>query len=242
MNPIMIAATVLLATACTVLPAPLTGQATDEAPPRTIQVNGNASVQRTPDQAVVQLAVETVAATAEQASEENARTMQQVLEAIRGAGVPGEDIQSSRVALQPRYDRRPDQPAPEIVGYQAVNEVVVTLDDVTAVGEVVDAAVGAGANRVRGINFQLQDPESAYREALRLAVENARREAETLADALGETLGPALQVSSGGYSVPMRRVPAPAPQMEAARAMAPPIEPGELDVNAVVSITYRLGT
>jgi uncharacterized protein len=104
---------------------------------------------------------------------------------------------------------------------------------------VVDVAVQAGANRVTGINFELSDPLAAYHEALRLAVARAGEEAAVVADALGEQLGPAIQVSTGG-------VQPPRPMMQAERmmdvaAVAPPVQPGEMEVHAMVSITYRLG-
>jgi uncharacterized protein len=83
-----------------------------------------------------------------------------------------------------------------------MNQVMVRLDDMELVGRVVDAAVGAGANRVTGISFELSDPRTAYHEALRLAVARARAEAEVLADALGEPLGAVMQVSTGGPSCP----------------------------------------
>jgi uncharacterized protein YggE len=242
MKRIIIAATVLATTACSSMPAPATAQQPASEQPRTLSVNANASVQRAPDRAVVRLAVETIANTADEASARNAETMQRMLSAIRALGIDADDIQTQRVSLHPRYDQSRDARSPEIVAYQAVNQVVVTLEDVTRVGEVVDASVRAGANRVIGVEFGLSDPESAYHEALRLAVEKARREASTLASALGESLGPALSVSTGGYSPPVAR---PMPEMAMARmdaAAPPPVEPGELDVTAFVSITYRLGS
>jgi uncharacterized protein len=116
---------------------------------------------------------------------------------------------------------------------------MVRLDDMALVGRVVDAAVQAGANRVTGIHFELSDPQAAYHEALRLAVARAGEEAGVVAAALGERLGPAMQVSTGGAQPPR-------PMMEAARmdmavAAGPPVQPGEMEVHAMVSITYRLG-
>jgi uncharacterized protein YggE len=102
---------------------------------------------------------------------------------------------------------------------------------------------GTRSNRVSGIAFELSDPEGAYHEALQEAIERARREAEVAAGALGEALGPPIQVSTGGFSVPRPeygyRMAAAGPQPEMA---APPVEAGELEVQASVSITYRLGS
>lgn len=213
---------------------------------RTIHVNATGEVRRAPDRAVIALAVETTAATAAEASNRNAEQMNRVLEAIRGLGIDRSMIQTRRVELNPRYaqmDRGMEMQEPRITGYVATNQVVVTLDDVGMVGRVVDAGIAAGANRVNGISFQLRDPESAHHEAIRLAVQKARREAQVVADALGERLGPAINVSTSGYYAPPPPMPMMADmRMERAQAAPTPVEPGELDVQASVSITFRIGT
>ncbi len=240
MNRLAAVLTALTVTACSATPGPVTAQ--DPAPadaPRTLQVSATATVRRAPDQATIQLAVETHAATADEASEANAATMDRVLAAVRDQGVDPSMIRTRRLELQPRYERRREE-EPAIIGYRAVNQVSVELDDVARVGAVVDAAVRAGANRVTGIDFGLSDPQAAYDEALREAIAKARAEAEVAASALDETLGPPLQVSTGGFSPPMPMFRAEAVAMD--QAGAPPVQPGEVEVRATVNITWRLGT
>lgn len=231
----------LAMTACGSLPASARAQEPTREHDRRVHVNANATVRRAPDRAVVQLAVESTAATAAEATAANAATMQAVLEAVRRLGIPAERIQTLRIELQPRYDRRRDVASPEIVGYQALNQVTVRVDDLERVGAVVDAAVTAGANRVTGIAFELSEPEEAYHEALRMAIEKARREAEVVAGALGEMLGPPVEVSTGGFSVPRPMMRVAPMAMEMAESAQPPVEPGELEIQASVSITYTLG-
>ncbi|MBW3554691.1 MAG: SIMPL domain-containing protein [Gemmatimonadetes bacterium] len=243
--------------ACASVPAPAAAQRTaPEVQDRTIFVNATTQVRRAPDQAVISLAVETPAPSAAEATRQNADRMSAVIEAVRRLGIDRSRIQTRRVELMPQYERMDRMPPdrmppmerveprePRIVGYIAVNQVVVTVDDVGLVGRVVDAGVEAGANRVTGIHFQLREPESAYHEAVRMAVQKARREAEVIAAALGEPLGPALNVTTSSYYP----IPQPTPmmrdmRMEQTAAMPTPVEPGELDVQATVSITFRIGT
>jgi uncharacterized protein len=220
----------------------LAAQAPAPESPRVIQVSARATVQQAPDRAVIQLAVETVAGTAGEATQQNAAVMDRVMAALRQLGIPDARIRTTRVELHPRYDHRREAVAPTIIGYQAVNQVTVRVDDIDRVGAVVDAAVGAGANRVTGISFQLSDPDAPYREALRLAVTRARQEAQVIADALGETLGPPLQVATGGMPLPPPGIRMQELRMEMDVAAVTPVQPGELDVHAHVSITYRLGS
>jgi uncharacterized protein YggE len=239
LSPVLIA---LSLGACAANPGPATAQmgpVSEQQP--TIHINATATVRQAPDVAVVQLAVETLAATAREASNENAALMDRVLRAVHDQGVPRQQIRTQRLELRPRYDNRRDGRDPSIVGYQAVNQITVRLHDVAGTGAVVDAAVGAGANRVTGIHFELEDPESAYHEALRNAIAKARAEAEVAAAALGLRLGEPVQVSTGGYNAP-----GPMYRAEAMVAMdqsgAPPVEPGEVEVRATVSIAWRLGS
>lgn len=209
----------------------------------TIHVNANATVQRAPDVAVIQLAVETIAPTAREATDRNTALMEAVLEAVRGLGIPSSAIRTQRLELQPQYQDRRNNQNPEIIAYRALNQVTVRLDDVTATGPVVDAAVRAGANRVTGIHFELADPQSAYHDALREAITKARAEAEVVAAALGGRLGEPVTVSTGGFHSPP---PAPMYRSEdmavMAQAAPPPVEPGEVNVQANVNIVWRLET
>lgn len=241
-----LAAVLVLATvACSSNPVPGTAQdaAGQPDPPPTLHVSAEATVKRAPDVAVIQLAVETQAESAGEAGDENARRMDAVLAAIRGAGVSESQIRTRRLELQPRYDQRRDQETREIVAYRAVNQVTVRLEDVEATGEVVDAAVRAGANRVSGIHFELSDTQAAYHEALREAIAQARAEAEVAASALGLRLGPPIQVSTGGFRPPspqaMFRATAGL-QADRIESMPPPVQPGEVEVAANVSIIWRL--
>jgi uncharacterized protein YggE len=209
-----------------------------------IQVNGTAQVFVPSDRARLNFAVVTEAATAAEAAAQNSTQMETTIGAIRGTGVAGLQVESWGYELQPRYAvQRPTEPdqTPRIVGYRAVNNVRVTVDEVTAVGRLIDAAVTAGANRVTSLQFEARNTDAARAEALRQAVQNARSQAEAMASALGVPLGPALEVQ-GGAQAPM---PPPMPymrdlQMQAA-APPTPIEAAEQSVYANVSIKYRLG-
>lgn len=243
MKPIATVLVALIVGACSVNPRPATAQvpapATDVVP--TLQVSASATVRRTPDVAVIQLAVESVAPTAREATAQNTAAMDEVLRAIRAQGVPDSNIRTQRLELQPQYrDRRAGDP--DIIGYRALNQVTVRLTDVTSTGAVVDAAVRAGANRVTGIHFEIADSQAAYHDALREAIAKARAEAEVVASALGQRLGEPLTVSTGGHHVPMPQYRMESMVMDVARVAAPPVEPGEIDVQATVSITWRLGT
>ena len=211
--------------------------------PRVLNVTGTGTVQRQPDRAVVLVAVESRAPNAQQAAQTNARKMEAVYAALRKLGITPPSVQTVAYELRPEYarpDPRGENPGtPRVVGYVATNMVRVQVDDITRVGSVIDATIGAGANRVANLSFELKDMESARLDALRMAVQKARAEAEAVAAAAGQKLGPpqSISSSSGWQPQPMYRRDV---AMEMAAAAPTPIESGNLSIVANVSITYLL--
>jgi len=223
---------------CIATAAPAASAQQTDAP--TITVEASASVERAPDRAVLQLAVESDGATARVASQANATAMDRMLRALRANGIAAASIRTLTYRLDPVYGRRtrPDS-TPVVVGYRATNLVQVTVDSIAAVGGVIDAAIGAGANRVSGLSFEIRDWEGARLAALDLAVAKARREAETVARAAGAGLGPPLSITMSSDDQP-RPILQGRVLMEAAMAEPTPIEGGALTVTAHVRIVYRL--
>lgn len=209
-----------------------------QAPPF-VEVNGSASVSVPTDQAQVSFAVETRGGSAAEAANQNAAAMDRVLSALRGAGLPGLDLETFGYSLQPEY-ATDQQRVRTVVAYVAQNTVRATVDDVDSVGRLIDAAIGAGANRVASIAFTASDTEPARTQALTEAVRNARVQATTMAEALGYRLGAPLEVRGGAD----RPGPVPMVFAEAAmrtQAVPTPIEAGDQTVTANVTIRFALG-
>lgn len=208
---------------------------------RTIRVTGFGEVQARPDEAHVDFAVETLAPTARAASEENARTMERVIAALVRAGVPRGEIQTRGFSVFPEYFHRDRDTVPQIRGYRVNNAVVLWTQALNRVGAFLDAALGAGANRVNGVRFAIRNADAVRAEAMRSAVHQARASAETMAASLGVRLGPVLDASTAGqpprpvYDRAMMRV------AEEAQAISTPIEPGEQTVTAAVSLVFAIG-
>jgi uncharacterized protein len=224
-------------------PAPGFGQGPAAAPlPRTLTVVGNGQLTAAPDLAVVALAVETEAPAADQAVADNARRTQQVIAALRPLLGGDDRLTTAGYSLQPRYHQppRPDRQTttPEIAGYVARNQVRVELRALDRVGRVIDVAAAAGANRVDHLQFLLERREPALRTALADAAREARAQAESVAAALGVTLGQVLEATTGA--------PGHLPQPRAMRAEAlvtgvpTPVEPGEVTVQATLQVTYAI--
>lgn len=235
---------VLLPALLLAVAAPATAQQPTEKPDRVINVNAVGTVQREPERAVITVAVESNAQNAQQAAQANATKMDAVFAALRRVGIVPPKVRTIAYELQPQYaqpDRENPNPTLRVIGYRAINMVVVEVDSIKRVGAVIDATTAAGANRVANLSFELRDPESARLEALRIAVARARQEAEVLASASGQKLGPPINISSSSYYEPRRyRMDAAEVAMAAPAPPPTPIEAGTLTITANVNIVYRM--
>lgn len=201
---------------------------------RTIVVTGDGSVDATPDRATVALSVIVQRPTAQEAQQQSAATMAQVVRQIVAAGIPQTAIRTATVSLYPQH--RPDSGGTgPITGYQSVNRVIVTVDDISRVGQVIDAGVGAGANGVDSVNWTLRDATAYRAQAIRIAVQNAQATANAIASAAGVGGLRLLRIEQVGVVV----VPRPGlGVMQAAPAPATPVLPGTMPVNAEVRAVF----
>jgi uncharacterized protein YggE len=190
-----------------------------------------------PDMATITLGVMTEAKTAAEAMQANASRMAQVTAVLRKAGIAARDIQTSGLNLNPQYVYEQNQP-PRLTGYQASNQVTVSVHDLARLGAAVDATVNAGANQVNGISFGLDDPTAAENTARQAAVRALQAKADLYAQATGYKVTRLVSLSEGGgYSMPP-----PMPMaVFAKRDMAQtPVSPGELKVRVDVTGLYEL--
>ena len=203
--------------------------------PSAISVTGEASISVPPDIAFVDAGVATDAKTAHEASEANNVAMGKVMAALKGANIDARDIQTSRLSLQPQYAPNRSGPSP-IVGYRASNRVTVRIHDVTKVANVIDTLVGAGANDIGNVNFEVSQASKLLDDAREKAVADARRKAEIYAKAAGVTLGAPLSISEEGAPQPAFRA-----KMAMPVAAAPtPIAQGEETLSVSVSVTWAI--
>ncbi|HEX5760279.1 MAG TPA: SIMPL domain-containing protein [Thermoanaerobaculia bacterium] len=240
------AALILMLAMAVVPPAWAHEEDRDVHPVPALTVQGTGQVQAPPDEATVRLGVAAQRPTAREAQGEVNRIANAVLAAIGGLGVPREQIQTSELQLYPVYaqDAQPPERGlatePRVVGYRAVNVVSVRLEKLDLIGPVVDAGLEAGANQIEGVSFGLRAAIAARQQALRQAADAARQKAEALAEALGVRLAGLLEVAEGGVSIVTPRFANTRMAMESAQMDMTPVSPGQVSIDASVTLTYRI--
>lgn len=206
----------------------------------TLNLSAYGETKVAPDMATITLGVMTEGKTAAEAMQANATRMSAVMASLRKAGIADRDIQTSNLNLNPQYRYQENQP-PVLIGYQASNNVTVTVHDLKKLGPAVDATVSAGANQVQGISFGLEDPTAAENAAREAAVKALAAKAELYARATGHKVSRLVSLSEGGGYTPQPPMPMVAYAAKRAEMDAgTSVSGGELKVRIDITGLYEL--
>jgi uncharacterized protein YggE len=163
-----------------------------------IVTTGSGRITLPPDRAVVRIGIATRAATASAASTPNAPLVARVQDTLRALHHPEAAIRVVSFGVAPNYDY---QNGRRLVDYEARTTLEVTLQDIAALGRLLDAALAGGATDISGVVFESDSVSGARQRALGTALAAARADAETLARAAGGRLGSLRVVSTSPESV-----------------------------------------
>jgi uncharacterized protein YggE len=197
---------------------------------RTVQATGTATLAVTPDQASLDVGVVTSAATAQESAAQNATQTTAVINALKTLLATNGTVQTAYYSVSPRYGAN----SSTISGYTTNNTLRVVTTDLTLIGRLIDAANGAGANTVGGLNFGLQDQDPTMQQALAAATKQAMAHAGAIAAGLGAKLGPVLTAQEGGSSTPIYAGGA------GTTAVTTPVQTGTVNVYASVTLVVQL--
>jgi hypothetical protein len=215
--------------------SPLAHAADDDV--RTISVQGSGSVSGKPDLAVARAGIESRGATPDEALSANTKVMTALMAAIKRSGVADRDIETSAFDVNPVYGQPTPRGANTIEGYQVTNQVTVRVRDISKLGTLLSSLVGAGANRLNGVSFEIAEPGPLLDQARKAAVEDARKRADLYAAAAGVKVKRVLSIAES--SAPMAPMPMAMRAMKAG-SDAVPVAGGEQSVSASVSAIYEI--
>ena len=219
----------------------LAQDANTSAPQRYITVVGEGIVNIKPDIAKTTIGVDTIKSTVKEASDENQVVIAQVLDALKAAGIADKDMQTAGFNIYAEQYVAPDSgpQAEPSYRYHVTNQVQVTIRDIETVGDVLDAAIEAGANSTYGVEFRLDDQEAARSEARGLAIENANSKAAELAGLNSVSVGQVLSISEVIGNSPYYAAPSAA-AYGLGGGGGTPISAGELQLTMQVQVTYAI--
>jgi hypothetical protein len=204
-----------------------------------VVASGQGVVNAVPDRAWITISAESRAPSPREAQRLNAEAMRPVQDKLRAAGIPAGAIRTLGYDVQYEWDFVNNKRVGR--GYVARNTIEVRIDSIERVGEMLEIAVGAGATALGGIRFDLKDQAKLEREALRLAVLDARAKADAAASGAGRAVDRILRVEEQGVDVPPMPVRMMRQSAQAGAAdIAPPISAGQMEIRARATVTAAL--
>jgi uncharacterized protein YggE len=200
-----------------------------------ISVTGQGTISVQPDVANIQFGVQTTNANAGKARTDNDAAMTKVKAAVNTLGVADADIQTTNYSIYPQYNAD----GQTVTGFTVNNTVSIKVKDLKKLGDIISAAVSAGANNSYGISFDVSDRTGAYNQALAQAMDKAKARANLMAKELDVSLGRVMTVSESSGSTGVV-YPMADKGMVASGASSTPVSAGQMDITASVSVVYEI--
>jgi uncharacterized protein YggE len=214
-------------------------QSTPSSDQPVIVAQGEALLMLPPDRAYVSIASEGHAQKSPDAQRQAAAAMTSVEAELKRLGVAADMMRTTSYTVQPQYDYANNRQT--FREYLARNVIEVRVDDLAKLADIIDAAGTSGATSVSGLRFDLKNRSTAELDALRRAVRDANARALAIAEGANKTLGPIIRLQEQRSSSPS---PVFQGQMAGGggggRSGGTPIEPGEIQVRATVTLTVAI--
>ena len=177
-------------------------------------------------------------------SRANSNTKSIYFYVLTGRGIEEKSIRTNYYNMYPQYDWS-DNGKQRLIGYVVTTSMSVQDQDIEDLGKLISACVAAGINNVENVSFLCSGYDEAYCQALAQAVEASRSKAETLAAAAGKKLGEPVTITEGWQDTSARygraaNTAAFSVEEAAMDSAGPILQPGETEINANVTVTYRM--
>jgi uncharacterized protein YggE len=203
-----------------------------------VQAMGEATVSVKPDQAIIDIGVVTQGATAVSAAAQNSKDTDAVFADLRKILAGSQQLKTTSYSVRPNYQYPKPGAQPTVASYIATNVVEVTLNDLTQVGKVIDAALQSGANNIQKLQFGLKNAQAARSQALQEAAAQAKASVEAIAAGLGVHVLRVLSAEETAAEDFGMAKKAPAPLAIAAPTTQ--VEAGTIEVNVTVTLKVEV--
>ena len=206
----------------------------------TITVSGTGETQISADTAVISLGVSAQNKDVLAAQQQVNESIASIRKALIDSGIREENINTEYINIYAIYDYANNQE--QIAAYNASSTLAVKVTDMDRIGALIDAAFAAGANTLNGITFSASDTDAAQAESLRMAVADAKKKAEVLAEASSLKITGISCISDSSvysYSNTVGNFSARAMDTAASGKAETVVQAAKLVVSATVCITYH---
>jgi len=219
--------------------------------PPLITVTGQAEVRVAPDEVVFTLGVESIDKDMLAAKKRTDDSVREVLAIARRNNVKPEDVQTSYISVQPKYNTDDVEYAArqtikrEFVGYQVSKTVAVILRDISRFDALLSDVLRAGVTRLSNVEFRDSQVRKHRDQARAMAIKAAQEKAKLLAGEIGQSIGPAYSIREGTFTPYStnnfsQNVAGVAGSGGADSGSEGAIAPGQISITAQVTVSFRL--
>jgi uncharacterized protein YggE len=202
-----------------------------------INVSGEGKVKVIPDEATIEVTVETKGNNAKDVKKQNDIKIEAALKFIKKMNLAPSDFKTQRVALNPQYDYEKKKH-----NYNATQTIEILLKDLSKYDELMEGLVDAGINKIDNVTFQSSKLVQYQSEARKLAIKEAKLKAEDYVSVIGQKGGRAITISDNTQNYyPQPRYMA-MKTMEMADMSVPreTLAVGEINITANVTVSFIL--
>ena len=219
-----------------------TAAAQSQPEPRSITVSGTATIRVVPDEVVITLNVQTLNKDLRKAKADNDARVQKVLAVVKDFQIDPRLVQTTEATLAPHWKTTRDQR--ELDGYQATNQIHVTLKELRRYDEFIGRAIDAGEALLDGIEFNSSETIAKRAEARKMALHAAQEKARAMAVELDQKIGKPLSIIEepaiwSGWSQSNAFAQARATEEGTAPDVAT-VAVGQIEITARVSVRFEL--
>jgi len=202
-----------------------------------INVSGEGKVKVVPDEANIEVTVETKGNNAQDVKKQNDIKIEAALKFIKKMNLAPSDFKTQRVALNPQYDYEKKKH-----NYNATQTIEILLKDLSKYDELMEGLVDSGINRIDNVTFQSSKLAQYQSEARKLAIKEAKLKAEDYVSVIGQKVGRALTISDNTQTYYPQPRYAAMKTMEMADVSAPreTMAVGEINITANVTVSFIL--
>ena len=201
---------------------------------QTLTVNGEGVERIATTLTTISLGVEIQGKTATEVQKEIAQRSSKLVNFLRSRRV--RNLETTGIRLQPNYNY--SEGNRELIGYVGINNLSFTTES-EEVGKFLDEGIKAGANRINSLRFVATSAaiETAEKQALIEAVNNAKTKAETVLNTLNLS-------SKAIVNIQVNRINLPQPlslqgEQFSRSPMSTPVIGGEQEVKAFVTLVFK---
>ena len=214
--------------------------------PPLITVTGQAEVRVPPDEVLFTLAVENVDKDMLVANRKTDDSVKQILAIARRHNVKPEDVQTSQITVQPKYNtddmsyEERNRTKRVLIGYEVSKTIGIRLRDIGRFDVMLADILKAGITRLSNLEFRDSQLRKHRDEARRMAIRAAKEKATLLAGEIGQSIGPAYSITETTRDYEPRPMQNVSSDVGRATESESALAPGTLSVNAQVTVRFRL--